>query len=41
MLASLDRLDGLDAPHLLVGHGPPWGGGLAAALARVRTVGPT
>ncbi|HET8528460.1 MAG TPA: MBL fold metallo-hydrolase [Gaiellaceae bacterium] len=41
MLASLDRLDGLEAPHLLVGHGPPWTGGLTAALARVRGVGPT
>jgi glyoxylase-like metal-dependent hydrolase (beta-lactamase superfamily II) len=41
MLAALDRLDGLEAPHLLVGHGPPWSGGLAPALARVRAVGPT
>lgn len=41
MLASLDRLEPLDAPHLLVGHGPPWTGGIAPAVERVRAIGPT
>jgi glyoxylase-like metal-dependent hydrolase (beta-lactamase superfamily II) len=35
-LASLDRLDGIDARWLLPGHGQPWTGGTAAAIAAVR-----
>lgn len=41
MLASLDRLERLDAPRLLVGHGPAWTDGIAAAVERARRVGPT
>ena len=33
---SLARLDGLEAGHVLPGHGEPWTGGLEAALAAVR-----
>jgi glyoxylase-like metal-dependent hydrolase (beta-lactamase superfamily II) len=36
-LASLGRLDGIEAGYVLPGHGQPWTGGLAAALAEVRT----
>jgi glyoxylase-like metal-dependent hydrolase (beta-lactamase superfamily II) len=35
-LASLARLDGLEAGFVLPGHGQPWTKGLAAALAEVR-----
>jgi glyoxylase-like metal-dependent hydrolase (beta-lactamase superfamily II) len=35
-LASLDRLDGLEAAFVLPGHGQAWTGGLARALAEVR-----
>jgi glyoxylase-like metal-dependent hydrolase (beta-lactamase superfamily II) len=35
---SLARLDGIDAGLVLPGHGPPWTGGLPAALAAVRSV---
>jgi glyoxylase-like metal-dependent hydrolase (beta-lactamase superfamily II) len=35
-LASLDRLDGIEARWLLPGHGQPWTGGTAAAIAAVR-----
>ena len=35
-LASLARLDGVDARWVLPGHGDPWDGGLAAALAEIR-----
>jgi glyoxylase-like metal-dependent hydrolase (beta-lactamase superfamily II) len=35
-LASLDRLAGIDAAWLLPGHGQPWTGGTAAAVAAVR-----
>lgn len=41
MLSSLDRIEQLEVPHLLPVHGPPWTGGLADAVARVRTIGPT
>ena len=34
--ASLARLDGVDARLVLPGHGAPWTGGLAAALAAAR-----
>ena len=35
-LASLDRLAGIDASWILPGHGAPWTGGMAAAIAAVR-----
>ncbi len=35
-LASLARLDGLEARFVLPGHGQAWTGGVAAALAEVR-----
>ncbi len=35
-LASLARLDGLEAGLVLPGHGKPWTGGVAEALRRVR-----
>ncbi len=35
-VASLDRLTGIDARWLLPGHGQPWTGGTAAAVAAVR-----
>jgi glyoxylase-like metal-dependent hydrolase (beta-lactamase superfamily II) len=35
-LASLGRLDGLEARYVLPGHGQAWTGGLAAALSEVR-----
>lgn len=35
-LASLDRLAGIEARWLLPGHGQPWTGGTAAAIAAVR-----
>ena len=35
-LASLDRLAGIDARWILPGHGAPWTGGMAAAIAAVR-----
>ena len=35
-LASLTRLDGLEAGYVLPGHGQAWTGGVAAALAEVR-----
>jgi glyoxylase-like metal-dependent hydrolase (beta-lactamase superfamily II) len=36
---SLARLDGIEARHVLPGHGQPWDAGLADALARVRERG--
>jgi glyoxylase-like metal-dependent hydrolase (beta-lactamase superfamily II) len=35
-LASLDRLAGIEARWILPGHGQPWTGGTAAAIAAVR-----
>jgi glyoxylase-like metal-dependent hydrolase (beta-lactamase superfamily II) len=35
-MASLRRLDGIDAGWLLPGHGQPWTGGVREALGRVR-----
>jgi glyoxylase-like metal-dependent hydrolase (beta-lactamase superfamily II) len=35
-LASLSRLDGVEAGLVLPGHGQPWTGGVAAAVAAVR-----
>jgi glyoxylase-like metal-dependent hydrolase (beta-lactamase superfamily II) len=35
-LASLARLDGLEAGYVLPGHGQAWTRGVAAALAEVR-----
>jgi glyoxylase-like metal-dependent hydrolase (beta-lactamase superfamily II) len=40
-MASLDRLEGLEAGVVLVGHGDPWTGGVAAAVARAREAGPS
>jgi glyoxylase-like metal-dependent hydrolase (beta-lactamase superfamily II) len=39
-VASLDRLDGIEAHWLLPGHGQPWTGGVAEAIRRVRAAGP-
>ena len=39
-LASLDRLDGMEARWVLPGHGQPWTGGLGEAIRRVRAAGP-
>lgn len=41
MLRSLDRIEALEADTLLFGHGEPWTGGAAAAVARARAVGIT
>jgi glyoxylase-like metal-dependent hydrolase (beta-lactamase superfamily II) len=35
-LASLARLEGIEAGWLLPGHGQPWTGGVAEAIARIR-----
>jgi len=35
-LASLDRLDGVEASWMLPGHGEPWTGGVAEALRQIR-----
>ncbi len=40
-LASLDRLEGLEASWVLPGHGQPWTDGLAEALRRVRSAAAT
>jgi glyoxylase-like metal-dependent hydrolase (beta-lactamase superfamily II) len=40
-LASLDRIEGLDAGVLLPGHGDPWTSGVGAAVARAREAGPS
>jgi glyoxylase-like metal-dependent hydrolase (beta-lactamase superfamily II) len=37
-LASLSRLENVEAANLLPGHGDPWTGGVQAAIARVRSV---
>jgi glyoxylase-like metal-dependent hydrolase (beta-lactamase superfamily II) len=39
-IASLDRLDGIEAGWVLPGHGQPWTGGVAEAVRRVRAAGP-
>ncbi len=33
---SLARIEGLEADVMLFGHGEPWHGGVAAAVARAR-----
>jgi len=35
-LTSLSRLEGLDAIHVLPGHGPAWSEGIGAAVERIR-----
>lgn len=35
-LASLSRLDGVEAAWLLPGHGQPWTGGVGEAIGRIR-----
>jgi glyoxylase-like metal-dependent hydrolase (beta-lactamase superfamily II) len=40
-LASLDRLESVDAPTLLFGHGEPWTRGAAEAVRRARRLGPS
>jgi hypothetical protein len=35
-LASLDRLEPLEAEIMLVGHGEPWTGGVRAAVQQAR-----
>jgi glyoxylase-like metal-dependent hydrolase (beta-lactamase superfamily II) len=37
-LASLDRLEGIEAGWLLPGHGQPWTGGVGEAIARIRAL---
>lgn len=37
-LASLHRLEGVQASWVLPGHGPPWSGGVAEAIRAIRTV---
>jgi glyoxylase-like metal-dependent hydrolase (beta-lactamase superfamily II) len=39
-VASLDRLDGIEARWVLPGHGEPWTGGVAEAVRRIRAAGP-
>lgn len=40
-MASLAAIEPLDAGVLLVGHGDPWVGGIAPAVARAREAGPS
>ena len=40
-MASLERIERLEAGVLVVGHGDPWTGGVAAAVARAREAGPS
>jgi glyoxylase-like metal-dependent hydrolase (beta-lactamase superfamily II) len=40
-LASLDRIEPLDAGVVAVGHGDPWTGGVPPAVARAREAGPS
>jgi glyoxylase-like metal-dependent hydrolase (beta-lactamase superfamily II) len=40
-MASLERIEGLEAGVMLVGHGDPWTGGVGAAVARAREAGPS
>ena len=35
-MASLERLDGIEATWLLPGHGAPWSGGIPAAVQAIR-----
>jgi glyoxylase-like metal-dependent hydrolase (beta-lactamase superfamily II) len=39
-IASLDRLEGIEAAWVLPGHGQPWTGGVAEAVRRIRAAGP-
>jgi glyoxylase-like metal-dependent hydrolase (beta-lactamase superfamily II) len=39
-LASLGKLDGVEAGFVLPGHGPAWTGGVAEAVAAVRATAP-
>ncbi|HET7030761.1 MAG TPA: MBL fold metallo-hydrolase [Candidatus Limnocylindrales bacterium] len=39
-VASLDRLEGVEAGWVLPGHGEPWTGGVAEAIRRIRAAGP-
>jgi glyoxylase-like metal-dependent hydrolase (beta-lactamase superfamily II) len=41
MLESLGRLEELDVPTIWFGHGEPWSGGIASAVAQARATGPT
>jgi glyoxylase-like metal-dependent hydrolase (beta-lactamase superfamily II) len=38
-MASLDRLQGVEARLVLPGHGSPWQGGVEAAAASARRIG--
>ena len=40
-LASVDRLEGLQAAVIGFGHGDPWRGGVGAAVAEARATGRT
>ena len=40
-MASLERIEGIEAGALLVGHGDPWTAGVGAAVARAREAGPS
>jgi glyoxylase-like metal-dependent hydrolase (beta-lactamase superfamily II) len=40
-IASLERIESLEAGVLVVGHGDPWTGGVAEAIARAREAGPS
>ena len=40
-LESVDRLEGVEAAVIGFGHGDPWRGGVAAALAEARATGRT
>ena len=40
-LASLERLEGVEAPLILFGHGDPWTEGTAAAISAARAAGPS
>jgi glyoxylase-like metal-dependent hydrolase (beta-lactamase superfamily II) len=41
ILDSLTRIEAMDTPTLLFGHGEPWTQGPAAAVERARSAGPT
>jgi glyoxylase-like metal-dependent hydrolase (beta-lactamase superfamily II) len=40
-IASLERIESLEAGVVVVGHGDPWTGGVAEAVARAREAGPS